>query len=141
MEKESRFTLFLFVFLVRRSKNPSLVGCSGVVIHETENTFKLVTPANQLKGMVFWFFLKLQSTSTDLRMHRCNGDLLSHTCDHNSNTQTEQRLCVFDSSLLHWHASTASAYAAQALSFRGCPWVSQRSLPFPALIGAFALER
>jgi hypothetical protein len=35
---------------VQQSKNPSLVGCSGIVIHETENTFKIVTEKNSLKG-------------------------------------------------------------------------------------------
>jgi len=37
------------ILTVRRSKNPSLVGCCGILIHETENTFKLVTRADQLK--------------------------------------------------------------------------------------------
>ncbi|KDQ19292.1 hypothetical protein BOTBODRAFT_170408 [Botryobasidium botryosum FD-172 SS1] len=37
------------ILTVRRSKNPSLVGCCGIVIHETENTFKLVTRADKLK--------------------------------------------------------------------------------------------
>ena len=32
-----------------QSKNPCLVGISGIVIHETENTFKVITPNNQLK--------------------------------------------------------------------------------------------
>ncbi len=36
-------------FSVRQSKNPCLVGLSGVVVHETENTFKVVTPKDQLK--------------------------------------------------------------------------------------------
>ncbi|KAF8591124.1 RNase P subunit p29-like protein [Ramaria rubella] len=34
---------------VRSAKNPCLVGCSGIVIHETENTFKVVTMKNKLK--------------------------------------------------------------------------------------------
>ena len=37
---------------VRKSKNPSLVGCCGIVILETENTFKVVTEENQLKSMI-----------------------------------------------------------------------------------------
>lgn len=36
---------------VRQSKNPCLVGLSGIVIHETENAFKVVTRKDQLKRM------------------------------------------------------------------------------------------
>jgi ribonuclease P protein subunit POP4 len=36
-------------FLVRQGKNPCLVGLSGIVIHETENTFKVITRKDQLK--------------------------------------------------------------------------------------------
>lgn len=36
--------------VVRQSKNPSIVGLSGIVVHETENTFKLVNRKNALKG-------------------------------------------------------------------------------------------
>ena len=35
---------------VRRSKNASLVGVSGIVVQETENTFKVVTRKDKLKG-------------------------------------------------------------------------------------------
>jgi ribonuclease P protein subunit POP4 len=35
---------------VKRSKNPSLVGMSGIVIHETENTFKVITTNDRLKS-------------------------------------------------------------------------------------------
>lgn len=38
-----------YSFLVRQSKNPFLVGLSGIVIHETENAFKVVTRKDQLK--------------------------------------------------------------------------------------------
>ena len=34
---------------VKQSKNPSLVGLTGIVILETENAFKIVTRADQLK--------------------------------------------------------------------------------------------
>ena len=34
---------------MRESKNPSLVGLSGIVAHETENAFKVVTIRDQLK--------------------------------------------------------------------------------------------
>lgn len=35
--------------LVRKSKNPCLIGISGIVIHETENTVKIVTKADSMK--------------------------------------------------------------------------------------------
>jgi ribonuclease P protein subunit POP4 len=35
---------------VTQSKNKSLVGCKGIVVHETENTFKIVTSRDLLKG-------------------------------------------------------------------------------------------
>jgi ribonuclease P protein subunit POP4 len=38
---------------VRRSKNASLVGASGIVVQETENTFKVVTRKDKLKGAPF----------------------------------------------------------------------------------------
>jgi ribonuclease P protein subunit POP4 len=34
----------------RRSKNASLVGVSGIVVQETENTFKVVTRKDKSKG-------------------------------------------------------------------------------------------
>jgi len=37
------------IIRVKESKNPSLVGCAGIIIHETENTFKIVTSKNSLK--------------------------------------------------------------------------------------------
>ena len=36
--------------IVKQSKNPTLVGLLGIVILETENTFKIVTQADQLKS-------------------------------------------------------------------------------------------
>lgn len=35
---------------VRRSRNAVLVGLSGIVVQETENTFKVVTRDDKLKG-------------------------------------------------------------------------------------------
>ncbi|KAG6879462.1 hypothetical protein C0992_002465 [Termitomyces sp. T32_za158] len=37
------------IMTVRQSKNPCLVGLSGIVIHETENVFKVVTMKNAVK--------------------------------------------------------------------------------------------
>ncbi|CCL99141.1 uncharacterized protein FIBRA_01156 [Fibroporia radiculosa] len=53
---------------VRQSKNPCLVGLSGLVIHETENAFKIVTRKDQLKlipkkNSIFVFAVPLYSTS------------------------------------------------------------------------------
>jgi len=36
--------------VVSQSKNPCIVGLSGIVIHETENVFKVVTKDNKLKS-------------------------------------------------------------------------------------------
>ena len=38
------------VLLVRQSKNPCLVGLSGIVIHETENSFKVITRKDEQKS-------------------------------------------------------------------------------------------
>lgn len=47
----SHFIYQLELFLiVRQSKNPCLVGLSGIVIHETENAFKVITKKDQLKS-------------------------------------------------------------------------------------------
>ncbi|OJA08329.1 hypothetical protein AZE42_07206 [Rhizopogon vesiculosus] len=37
------------ILIVRQSKNPCLVGLSGIVIHETENAFKVITRTDKLK--------------------------------------------------------------------------------------------
>ncbi len=47
--------LFLIKFVVERSKCPNLVGISGILIQETENTMKVVTEDNLLKGNFFLF--------------------------------------------------------------------------------------
>ena len=40
--------------IVRRSKNAALVGASGIVVQETENTFNVVTRKNKSKGARAW---------------------------------------------------------------------------------------
>jgi RNase P/RNase MRP subunit p29 len=48
----------LFIYLlgigvvraVTRSKCPSLIGLEGIVLLETEQTFQIITPENQLRG-------------------------------------------------------------------------------------------
>jgi len=52
---------------VRQSKNPSLVGLSGIVILESENAFKVVTPKDKIKlipkeNSVFAFAVPFYST-------------------------------------------------------------------------------
>ncbi|KIM88016.1 hypothetical protein PILCRDRAFT_95683 [Piloderma croceum F 1598] len=52
---------------VKQSKNPCLVGLSGIVIHETENAFKVVTSKDKLKFLpkrnsIFAFAVPLYST-------------------------------------------------------------------------------
>ncbi|KAG6813422.1 hypothetical protein H0H92_011119 [Tricholoma furcatifolium] len=41
------------IVTVRRSKNPSLVNLSGIVIHETENAFKIITKKDSVKRETF----------------------------------------------------------------------------------------
>jgi len=55
------------IMTVRQSKNPCLVGLSGIVIHENENVFKVVTRKDQLKvipkqNSIFAFAVPLFST-------------------------------------------------------------------------------
>ncbi|KAF8645581.1 hypothetical protein AX16_007725 [Volvariella volvacea WC 439] len=55
------------IMTVRKSKNPSLIGLSGIVIHETENTFKVITEKNKVKVLpkentIFAFAVPLYST-------------------------------------------------------------------------------
>ncbi|KAJ3507564.1 hypothetical protein NMY22_g16893 [Coprinellus aureogranulatus] len=55
------------VLTVKDSKNPSLVGLSGILIHETENAFKLVTSKNKVKlvpkeNSIFTFAVPAYST-------------------------------------------------------------------------------
>ncbi|KAI9431123.1 RNase P/MRP p29 subunit [Lactarius indigo] len=57
------------IVTVRRSKNAALVGASGIVVQETENTFKVVTQKDKLKvlpkqGSVFVFAVPLYHTGT-----------------------------------------------------------------------------
>lgn len=58
------------IMTLRRSKNTSLVGLSGIVVQETENTFKVVTRKDRLKvlpkqGSVFAFAVPLYSTESE----------------------------------------------------------------------------
>ncbi|ETW82598.1 RNase P, partial [Heterobasidion irregulare TC 32-1] len=55
------------IMTVRRSNKPALIGLSGIVVHETENAFRVVTRTNKSKlipkhGSVFAFAVPLYST-------------------------------------------------------------------------------
>ncbi|KAI0748027.1 RNase P/MRP, p29 subunit [Daedaleopsis nitida] len=55
------------IVTVRQSKNPCLVGLSGIVIHETENAFKVITRKDELKMLpkqnsIFVFAIPLYAT-------------------------------------------------------------------------------
>lgn len=41
--------------VVRQSRNPCLVGLCGIVLHETENAFKLITRKNLLKRTLYHY--------------------------------------------------------------------------------------
>jgi len=43
--------------IVKDAKNNCLIGCSGIVIHETECTFKVVTRSNQVKGKIVGLYV------------------------------------------------------------------------------------
>lgn len=58
------------IVTVRRSKNAALVGASGILVQETENTFMVVTRKDKLKvlpkqGSVFVFAVPLYRTGTE----------------------------------------------------------------------------
>ena len=54
---------FLFEFtdldnIVEKSKCPTLIGMTGILIQETQNTMKIVTKEDELKG-TFYLFIYL----------------------------------------------------------------------------------
>ncbi|KAG6372174.1 RNase P subunit p29-like protein [Boletus reticuloceps] len=60
---------------VRQSRNPCLVGLSGIVLHETENAFKLITRKNKLKlvpkqNSIFTLAVPLYSTLSPSTIER-----------------------------------------------------------------------
>jgi len=59
---------------VRQSKNPCLIGLSGLIVHETENAFKIITKEDKLKLIpkqhsIFAFAVPLYSTSSSYNRH------------------------------------------------------------------------
>lgn len=70
---------------MRQSKNACLVGLSGIVILETESTFKVVTKKDRLKGILATFLSIFPS-------------LLAIPC---SDPQGERYICFWRAALLH----------------------------------------
>lgn len=65
---------------VKRAKNPSLIGLSGIVLQETQGTFKLVTPRSQIKvlpklGTVFTLVLPLEPAPNSNQDRELSFDL------------------------------------------------------------------
>lgn len=56
---QSTNLLLCMVSIVKQSKNPCLVGLSGIVIHETENAFKVVTQRDTLKCPLYQSLLSI----------------------------------------------------------------------------------
>jgi len=79
------------IMTVRRSKNPSLVGVSGIVVQETENMFKVVTRKDKLKalpkqGSVFAFAVPLYSTAESVPSRSASAALAATGSGTNSGT-------------------------------------------------------
>ncbi|POY72162.1 hypothetical protein BMF94_4799 [Rhodotorula taiwanensis] len=65
---------------VKRAKNPSLVGLEGIVLQETQGTFKLVTPKSRVKvvpklGTIFTLALPLDPPSGSTAPRELSFDL------------------------------------------------------------------
>ncbi|BGP33409.1 RNase P/RNase MRP complex subunit [Rhodotorula toruloides] len=65
---------------VKRAKNPSLVGIKGIVLQETQGTFKVVTPKSQIKvlpkqGSVFTLVLPLAPQPSEMHPRELSFDL------------------------------------------------------------------
>ncbi|GAA5836767.1 hypothetical protein JCM3766R1_006258 [Sporobolomyces carnicolor] len=65
---------------VKRAKNPALVGLSGIVLQETQGTFKVVTPKSQIKVLpkqnsIFTIVLPLQESATDRERQELSVDI------------------------------------------------------------------
>jgi len=86
---------------VRQSKNPCLVGLSGIVIHETENAFKIVTKADTLRLIpkahsVFILAVPLYSTLTQEPEQRPLKDSPSTSRAPQESEPAQQRKIVHD---------------------------------------------
>ena len=88
---------------MRQSKNPCLVGLSGIIIHETENAFKVVTQKDQLKCMVLY--------PEDLRISRAGWLTLTSDC-----VVIPKRNSIFVFSVPLYARKEASPIASEASS-------------------------
>ncbi|KAK0228657.1 RNase P/MRP p29 subunit [Armillaria fumosa] len=84
---------------VRRSKNPCLLGLSGIVIHESENAFKVVTKEDQVKlipkaNAVFVFAVPLFSTLPSI--HDASMPLLIPSAEESKDTVLNQPYIEFE---------------------------------------------
>lgn len=78
--------------LVRQSKNPCLVGLSGIVVHETENSFKVITRKDEQKSS--------PSPRLDHIVPSClTNDAARPASSMYSVAEAEQHLCVRRSAL------------------------------------------
>ncbi|KAH9043922.1 RNase P/MRP, p29 subunit [Lactarius pseudohatsudake] len=90
------------IVTVRRSKNAALVGASGIVIQETENTFKVVTQKDRLKvlpkqGAVFVFAVPLYHTGTAATIATAARSSDQHSgTDSTSRSRDERPTTVLD---------------------------------------------
>ncbi|GAA5998363.1 hypothetical protein JCM5350_007432 [Sporobolomyces pararoseus] len=65
---------------VKRAKNPSLVGLQGIVLQETQGTFKIVTPKSQIKVLpkqnsIFTIVLPLEDKKTRQQQQELSVDI------------------------------------------------------------------
>ncbi len=59
------FSLISLFLVVVRSKCPSYVGLTGILVQELKHVFKVITKEDQLKGMCkYTFFLQVLHFST-----------------------------------------------------------------------------
>ncbi|KAK0503380.1 hypothetical protein EDD18DRAFT_1100239 [Armillaria luteobubalina] len=91
--------LGLWLFKVRRSKNPCLFGSSGIVIHESENAFKVVTKEDQVKlipkaNTVFVFAIPLFSTLPSI--HDASIPLLIPSAEESKDTVLNRPYIEFE---------------------------------------------
>ena len=68
---------------VKQSKNPSLVGLTGIVILETENAFKVVTRTNQFKRRLDGQWQRSDLTFSFVQSFR-RGTPCSHSLYHST---------------------------------------------------------
>ena len=50
---QSRYVVLFLFFTVSRSKCPSYVGTSGILLQETKNAFKIITKDDKLKSKLW----------------------------------------------------------------------------------------